>query len=288
MRVVFGPSPQLLLLILLLSVGPLGGCGDGGPSALGPEPAATEILHESWSTGIRTSVWSDGYQAANHSIVADPTGSGRGQVLRAQHTDNNGASFLAHWIHGPGVTNSTGEVFLRTWIFVPANFDATDYAKMLIIKGNRTDNLYSSFGQAGVASNGTNFFESYVSFGAPGHGDAGVHFYTYHTDMPGNFGHIASTQAAAAANRSPTPGAWHKFEFWLKQNEVGQANGEQRIWVDDLLILEWTGLRFRTSTILQANCVVVTFSSSGNSGQVWYVDDVYVFDRRPPGVADWS
>jgi hypothetical protein len=219
--------------------------------------------------------------------VSDPTGSGRGQVLKAVHVDNGGAGFLAHWPYKSGQVNPTGQLFIRTWIYVPANFDGADYAKMLIIKGNRTDNLYSSFGQAGVKPSGTNFFESYAAYGAPSHGDAGMHFYTYHVDMPGTYGHISSTRSAPLADRKPAPGAWHQVEFWLQQNTVGQSNGQQRIWVDGRLILEWTGLRFRTSEILQANAVALTFSSSNNSGQVWYVDDVYVFDRMPTGMAGW-
>jgi hypothetical protein len=253
----------------------------------GTGSSAQTLLHEDWSGGIDTDVWEDGYRDEHHAVVNDPTGSGRGSVLRATHTDDGGASHLAYWAYGSGEMNPTGELFIRTWLHVPADFNASDYAKMLIIKGNRMDNLYSSFGQAGNSSNGTNFFESYVSYGAPGHSDAGVHFYTYHVAMPGDYGDIDNTRSADADALAPAPGAWHKFEFWLRQNTSGQSNGEQRIWIDDELALEWTGLSFRTQDILQANCAAVTFSTSNNQGQVWYVDDVYVMDRLPSGMAGW-
>lgn len=252
----------------------------------GTQPVS-ELLHEDWAGGINTSRWTDGYSPTKHSVVSDPTGSGRGQVLRVEHIDDNGAGWLAHWIHGSGQANPTGEVFLRTWIYIPTAFDGSHYAKVLIIKGNRTDNLYSSFGQAGHPANGTNFFDAYVGLAGPSLSLGGLHFYTYHVDMPGVYGEYGSTRAAPPQDRQPSTGAWHRLEFWLKQNTVGQKDGEQRVWLDGNLVLEWTGLRFRTDAILQANCVAITFSEPNNKGQIWYVDDIYVYDRLPSGMAAW-
>jgi hypothetical protein len=67
-------------------------------------------------------------------------------------------------------------------------------------------------------------------------------------------------------------------------NTPGQSNGNQRLWIDGALRGAWSGLRFRSSSVLRLNAVQLTFSRStaeASTAQKLWVDNLVVSTRRP-------
>lgn len=44
-----------------------------------------------------------------------------------------------------------------------------------------------------------------------------------------------------------TPGAWHRYELYLKLNDIGSSNGVFRLWFDDVLIFDYSDVQFRNA-----------------------------------------
>ena len=81
-------------------------------------------------------------------------------------------------------------------------------------------------------------------------------FYTYHPEQVDIYGdllaqNVGETQWLEA-------GRWYSFEIMLKANEVGQHNGEIKLWIDGVLQGYYTGMHFRDTNELKINELNIT------------------------------
>jgi hypothetical protein len=81
-------------------------------------------------------------------------------------------------------------------------------------------------------------------------------------------------------NFVPTVNAWHKYDVEVQLNDVGQANGWQRIWVDGVLKIEHLNVRYRTTAAMKL--WAVTFDTGTLAGGSIYIDDVTITSARSP------
>ena len=245
-----------------------------------PSTRVDTIFHEGFESGSM-SIWDDGYTPSQHRILTDAAGAAAGSRY-LEVTNLQGADGL--WLTKffmPGYDS----VYVRYYVKLASNWQSG--TKLLAVYGNRTDNQWSGFGQAGVCSNGTNFFNSMVVTEPSGGNPPPMRFYTYHADLAST-GSCYGEYGTGRASYTPDPfiltrGVWHKIEFWVKANTVGQTNGSQRYWVDGVLRGDWSGIRFRTSNILRLNAVQLTFNQAFGSPQtqLLYVDDLLVTTAIP-------
>ena len=224
---------------------------------------------EDWSAGF--GAWDDQNTPSRHSIVSDPTGEDRGNVLQVDFADQNDAGWLAKWFSPP----ASGELHVRTAFYLD-QWGAGDAVKLTNIAGNRTDDPWSSFGQAGVVPNGSDFFASMCSMGSGAQADRRMLAYTYHPSQGGVWGDEDYDTVVR-----PTIGAWHQLDHYVWLNDVGQANGVVRIWLDAEPVVELTGLEFRADDVLDLNMLMLSFNGFGLNGNRLFYDDVHVYDGAP-------
>jgi len=235
-----------------------------------PDPEdPNPLFHEDWSAGF--GAWGDRNTPLQHSIVPDPTGEDRGNVLRVDFADQNDAGWLAKWFDPP----ASGELHVRTSFYLD-QWGNSDAVKLTNIAGNRSDSLWSSFGQAGVVPNGHDFFQSMCSMGSGAQADRKMLAYTYHPSQGGIWGDEDYDTVIR-----PEIGQWHQLDHYVRLNDVGQANGVVRVWLDEELVVELTGLEFRADSALDLNMLMLSFNGGGLSGNRLYYDDIHVYDGAP-------
>jgi hypothetical protein len=81
-------------------------------------------------------------------------------------------------------------------------------------------------------------------------------------------------------------GGWHKYEVYVKYNDVGQSNGIVRVWIDNALKWERTNLNYWSSSVVVNSFYAYphfkTFGSKlGYIDGYVQVDDVELWDGMP-------
>ena len=225
------------------------------------------------------SLWQDGINTSKQQILDNAALAHSGtHVLRVTYPAGQSGGWLTRFFM-PGVDS----VFVRYWVRLDSNW--VGRTALLTLRGSRTDNQWSSFGKAGVCPSGTDFFVTSVVAGASTD-PLDLAFSSYYPAMPRNASGGCSGQSAGsattyAASRRLTAGVWHRVEFWVRLNTVGQSDGLQRIWLDGQLVGEWSGLTFRTSRILALNSVMLDGAATAPQTQHLYIDDVQLLSAPP-------
>jgi hypothetical protein len=262
--------------------------GNGsGNEPPGTPPSGTKIdtiFYEGFEDGTFAK-WPDGYNAQRHRIVNDPANAVKGnRYLDVTYVQGGDGGFLNTWFM-PGYDS----------VFVRAHFKVESAwlggTKFIALYGNRTDNMWSAFGKAGICPNGSDYFSTFV-VSEPSGGSTGLtpplRFYTYWPDMSpagGCYGNYGNGTEQYTQPLQVSTGAWHKVEFWVRINTVGQSNTAQRFWVDGQLRGQWSGIRLRTTSMLRINALQLTFSVAGSGAprtQHGYVDEVLVTTAPVP------
>lgn len=246
------------------------------------------------------SAWDDNYAPSGtlHSVITNSTNAHAGsRYLQVTYPSGGDGGAMSKFFQVPAPPGTGGydRMYVRYWVKFPSNWQGG--TKLLLLRGSRTDNQWSSFGVAGQCPNGTNFFAANVVTTSAS--TLPLRFYTYYVGMatePGTsvcWGRYGSSEDPGGA---PTPAAtyfnpldisknvWHMVELEVTLNTPGQSNGVQRMWLDGVLKGEWSGLNFRTTSILKLN--VLTLEMSMNPGtspqtQTLSIDDVLVMTGRP-------
>lgn len=97
-------------------------------------------------------------------------------------------------------------------------------------------------------------------------GDGGLQTYVYHQDMAGRYGDTRRAEAFQF-----TPGQYHHVRMQVDLNSPSSANnGQVLVWVDDALLIEHTGLRFRDVENDQSQIQRLMFNTfHGGSSPEW-------------------
>lgn len=260
-----------------------GKSGSASITVAAPTTATIDtIFYDGFESG-NLSLWQDGVNPAKHQVITDASTARVGsRYLQITYPANDDGGWLTRFFM-PGYDS----VYVRYYVrFTPTWTGST---KLLLLRGSRTDNQWSSFGVAGQCPNGTDFFATNIvtdPSGSPGP----ALFYSYFPAMSrepdgvtcwGRYSGQGTTTYPDSAN-TMSRGVWHTVEFWVKLNTPGNTDAVQRMWVDGVLKGEWTGLSFRSSAILQLNSVTLEASAFTTSQvRTLLVDDVLVTNAKP-------
>ncbi len=187
---------------------------------------------------------------------------------------------LVHWFM-PG----TDEVAVKWAVKFADDFDQGDFMHLCAVGGNRTDNKWSSMGQAGKKPTGTDFFvtnlEPWSDYGRnpkPGR----LMFYSYWPDMKKSgdgmyWGNNLLSDPPIIVPR----GKWMVMSMWVKLNAPGKSDGEQAFWMDGKLGGHWQGIRFRDSDVLRLNSLSLDlYLHDSKKINVCWFDDVVVSRQK--------
>lgn len=283
MTFTFKLSRRLALIFAAVTGGAFAGCSVDDPSGSttvisAPMSAVGDTLFaDGFESG--TISWDDNYLPAAKTVVAAAARTGT-RGLRVSYAPGADGGALSKFI-------ARGDrVYFRAAVRFPAGW--TGDARMLLLRAAPATSPWASFGVGGQCPTGATWaVTNAVAAGA----GLDLRFYSYFVGMmpeangqclgrqglPGDGGLATYTPPLSIAK-----GSWHMVELEAQLNTVGQANGWQKIWLDDTLRGDWSNLTFRTSSLVQWNAVTLELSASGvTQSQTLDIDDVLVLPARP-------
>ncbi len=187
-------------------------------------------------------------------------------------------------------------LFVRYYLKYHPSYPGVHHQGMTIFAGAPGVTTGSS---TGVRPNGTNHFtvgldnlNPRFSWSPPGNATPGfLYLYTYHLDQGGGYGDtflpsgdffqgqpaLFGPTFVSRPRVIPPRGQWICFELMVKANTPGQRDGRLAFWIDGRLAADFPNLRFRTTSALKPNFVVLApYSSEVLPNQVLWYDDVVV------------
>ena len=242
-------------------------------------PAAPFAVGDTlFSDGFESGVlaWDDNYSSSSKQILAAAARSGT-RGLRVTYSPTTDAGTLSKFV-------ARGDrLHVRFAVRFPSNW--TGATGLLTLRAAPESNPWAAFGVVGSCPSGSTWATTGVTTTAP---NLDLRFNTAYVGMP-----VAGSRCASSAGTSgtstatyPAPlsvskGAWHVVEIEAQLNTVGQKDGWQRMWLDDVLTGEWTGLTFRTSSAVQWNALSLELPSNGvTQTQSLDIDDILVQRQR--------
>jgi hypothetical protein len=239
-----------------------------------PAAAGDTVFKEGFESNSMT-VWEDGYDASLHKILTDGAQAHSGsRYLEITYPSGSDGGWLTKFFM-PGYN----KLRVSVWFRLGANWQGN--TKLIALRGSRTDNQWSSIGQAGKCPTGTDFFDATVFLEAPA--PKALRFYTYYPGMPVQSDGVTCWGVLGNGNEqywpsSPSKDVWHQLEIEIQLNTPGQSNGYQRFWVDGTLRGEWLNLALRTGSILRLNSFQISASANPAVSQTQkiYWDDIVV------------
>ncbi|HEV8509923.1 MAG TPA: hypothetical protein VGQ48_05670 [Gemmatimonadales bacterium] len=265
---------SLMLLALLLS-----GATQNCDRAVANDGS---VFTEDFESGT-LAAWPDGADASRQRVLeGQPFAQSGSHYLEVTYAAGSDGGWLTRFFM-PGYDS----LYVSYYVRFPENWRGG--TKLIGLFGARTDNQWSAAGKAGVCPQGADFFIAMVvtePTGNPGP----TRFYTYYPGMAPEpdgvtcWGRYGDGTESYSPPLELSPGAWHRLEFMVTLNTPGQSNGNQRLWIDGALRGTWSGLRFRSSSVLRLNAVQLTFSRStaeASTAQKLWVDNLVVSTRRP-------
>ena len=240
------------------------------------------VFYDGFESGS-LALWQDGVDPTKHQVISDPTRAhGGSHYLQITYPAGGDGGSLTRFFM-PGYDS----VYVRYYVRFPADWTGT--TKLLLLRGSRVDNQWSSFGIAGMCPTGTDFFTTNViteGTGSPGQ----VRFYTYFPAMAREPDGITCWGRYSGQGTTDYPdstammslGVWHRVEFSVKLNTPNAADAVEHMWIDGILKGEWSGLSFRTSSILMLNAVTIEASAPAiPQARTLDVDDILVLTSKP-------
>jgi len=195
--------------------------------------------------GFESDSWSDRWQerSKNHRryghLETDPgivlTGRRCLRLDFLPEAGKDGAGWMHHWWDG------SETAYVRYYFRLSAGGNWANQ-KIMQLHGHMQGERYGT--GAGNRPTGYDWFSTGTGVG----GDGGppwrrVILYTYHPNQIGDYGdNVTPNQGLQPAIPEEE---WVCYEFMIKLNDIGQANGEQRLWINGYLYIEQTGLEWR-------------------------------------------
>ena len=250
--------------------------------AANPSADPKAVFAEDFESGT-LAAWPDGVDTSRQRVVTDGQFAQSGsRYLEVTYPAGGDGGWLTRFFM-PGYDS----LYVSYYVRFPADWRGG--TKLIGLFGSRTDDQWSAVGKAGICPQGTDFFIAMVvtePTGNPGP----ARFFTYYPGMSrepdgvtcwGRFGDGTETYVPPL---ELSTGVWHHIEFLVRLNAPGESNGSQQLWIDDTLRGSWSGLRFRTSSVLRLNAAQLTFNrgiAGGPMAQKLWVDNLVVATRRP-------
>ncbi|MEO1210526.1 MAG: polysaccharide lyase [Cyanobacteria bacterium J06638_20] len=183
-----------------------------------------------------------------------PAGSATPSVARTHNVPRGGAQYYAD-LNLP----SYERLRLRYRVRFSDNFD--------FVRGGKLPGLFGGSGASGgTIPDGTDGFSARLMWREDGNGEVYAYLPTSE-----NFG----TSIGRGSWQFP-PGEWITVEQEVILNQPGAADGRIRLWVDNALVVDASGLVFRTVDTLQIDGIFFSTFFGGNDLSWATPQDVYV------------
>ncbi|MEO1144816.1 MAG: polysaccharide lyase [Cyanobacteria bacterium J06638_22] len=183
-----------------------------------------------------------------------PAGSATPSVARTHNVARGGAQYYAD-LNLP----SYERLRLRYQVRFSNNFD--------FVRGGKLPGLFGGNGASGGnIPNGTDGFSARLMWREDGNGEVYAYLPTSE-----NFG-----TSIGRGNWQFRPGEWMTVEQEVILNQPGIADGRIRLWIDDALVVDASGLVFRTVDTLRIDGIFFSTFFGGNDLSWATPQDVYV------------
>jgi hypothetical protein len=241
-----------------------------------PGPGPDTVFAEGFESGS-LAMWQDRGLPANQQVVTDGSQAHSGsRFLEITFPNGTDGGWLTRFFM-PGYDS----LYVRMWVRFDSNWQG---AKLFSLRGSRTDDQWSGFGNAGTCPSGSDFFSSNLTNGPAD----GTLFYVYYLGMAREpdgvtcWGRNTSPSTTYYPPTTLSLGQWHQVELWIRLNTPGQIDAMQRFWLDGTLRGAWGALSFRDSSILALNSFQINASTSGaTQTQHLDVDDILILTSTP-------
>lgn len=245
-------------------------------------PDGDWVFCDDFENGI-SSTWEDISNTTLTTTPANVFAGGSAIQMQSNLGSDNGGGMKLDLLPG------YDRLFFRFYIKVSDNFGYPHHFPQL--GGRRSDlPVWQPFGSAGCRPSGDNFFVSGLELDGGFSGGTTPRiaipgrwlFYSYHMDMSGwgagSSNCIAMCQDCAATRGSdpcptgtcyhgnhfapatdtiPDRGRWYCMEMRMEANTGSNADGSQAIWMDDVLLGDWGGIRWRDDPALNINALLL-------------------------------
>lgn len=235
--------------------------------------------------------------------------SGSGKAIVIYNESVSGVNWPGDGIIGKylGAAANYKELYIRFWIRTQSAWQSMNSAQSKILRVSNwraTDNIFQwanentpiYFWDWGTTSTGSAaFLPAYRCDALPYNTSTGRSA-DYYCDLQANSyqkNDILYTWGTAAAVSKFADTSWHRYDFYIKMNDIGAANGVLQWWYDGVQVESRTNVIWKEPTASAATGWN-TFALGGNSnntwttkGEQWYaIDDVVVSTTPIPDSYD--
>ncbi|NHN61427.1 MULTISPECIES: polysaccharide lyase [Halorussus] len=222
------------------------GASAAGTASAAPSPQDL-LLYENFATkdyeNNFTSTWRQG---EHETLVSDPSKFDTPALrLDLPEGSHYGISTTYDPVKAGDVNSQVTELYASYWVRFSSDFQADGNVSKL----PGPCNTEPGGGKGGDPSTGENGWSARGGF-TERSGGVGVGYYCYHMDMDGQYGDYFHAKTVPR-------GEWVKIHQYIKLNSTsgGSANsdGELKMWVDDQLAVDKSGMRFTEDLSIGVN-----------------------------------
>ena len=260
--------------------GSLSGLSQDFPLDKGIEEHPDVVFVERFEDPNWVEQWQENARSECKKLEADPKvvhNGGHSLRLKFELSGTCGGKGGAGWMHHWPDNGKTGyDVAYVRYYYRVSKGGVWSNNKVLQMHGHKLGLKYGD--GAGVAPDGTTFSVGTGIGGSDGPPWSVGVLYTYHKNQPGKYGEVFEpNQGAEPPVLEET---WYCKEFMVKLNDVGSKNGEQRMWLDDQLVVETTGLEFRTHPEVKMNNLMQPSYTSVPGDREMWLDSIVMATSR--------
>lgn len=206
------------------------------------------LLDENFETeGYAGSFTSSYRQGTNDARVSDPSKLGSKSLqVQIPEGEHYGMAAMFDPVEAGAVDTELTEMYAGYWVRFSSDFDGGKYASKL----PGPVNVEPGGAKGGEPATGQNGWSARGGFSDAGSDGIDLGYYVYHMDASGDYGDFWTAETVPR-------GKWLKVHQYIKLNTVsgGSANrdGQLKMWIDDELRIDKSGLRFTDDLSLGCN-----------------------------------
>jgi hypothetical protein len=162
----------------------------------------------------------------------------------------DGGGWMIYWWDAPA---SQGPMYIRWYVKYQSGFNWGTWDVKMHGFGGRLPGVRYGPG-AGIRPDGTWFDTRLLALGVQ-NGSAPPRqplFYYYHMNQQSIWGDFAHQNRNAPSTVLET-NRWYCMELMVRPNDVGSANGEMSMWIDNVLKGQYTGITWRNRSDVRIN-----------------------------------
>jgi hypothetical protein len=242
-------------------------------------PAQVLLLSETFEAQNMNN-WDDDWVAGTYSFVTTPVYGGSRSLRVSVTQAGNYAHFFGDHpgIDTAQVTDFTSEEYI--YFQSPFTWDGTGIHLWSL---NAFESWNANYSTAAGQSKPHSWAPYYITVGIVGSGE--LFMYLCRADgLPGAPTGVIwqNYYQNQGTTRYVTPGAWHKVRYRAKLNTPGSSDGIFQLWLDDLLIIQYTNINYRASyTSYGWNQLMMRYDGTNMPSQYIYRDNITLWGGTP-------